>query len=86
MTRLLTKSGIQAARSHGTTKRQLAVLETVAEWIGSHGYPATVREIAEVMGIATNDVFQKLIRLRRDGVVDWQDGKCRTLRIVGGPF
>lgn len=84
MTQVITKAGIQAAKSHGTTKRQMAVLKAVAKWIASHGYPPTFREVARSMDIHTSDVFQKLVRLRRDGVVDWEDGKCRTLRIVGG--
>lgn len=85
MAQLLTKAAIQAAKSHGTTKRQKAVLAAIARWVGRRGYPPTVRELAETMELHTNDVFQKLVRLRRDGVVDWDDGKCRTLRIVGGP-
>jgi hypothetical protein len=32
--------------------------------------------------VNVNDVMQKLWRLRRDGVVEWEDGRCRTLRIV----
>lgn len=85
MTMTLTKAGIQGQRSQGTTEKQLAVLATIAEWVGSRGYPPTVRELADVMDVNVSDVFQKLLRLRRDGIVDWEDGKCRTLRIVGGP-
>lgn len=84
MTVLLTKSGIHAQKSHGTTKKQMAVLSAIAKWVKSRGYPPTVRELADAMEVNVSDVFQKLVRLRRDGVVDWEDGKCRTLRIVGG--
>lgn len=85
MSTMLSKTGIHAARSYGTTDRQMAVVAAIAEWLAARGYPPTVRELSRTMGISTNDVFQKLVRLRRDGVVDWDDGKCRTLRIVGGP-
>lgn len=79
-----TKSGIHAQKSHGTTKKQMAVLSSIAKWVNSRGYPPTFRELAKSMDINVSDVFQKLVRLRRDGVVEWEDGKCRTLRIVGG--
>jgi hypothetical protein len=70
------------ARSAGTTDQQRAVLDALSRLSAAKGYAPTVREIADDLAVNVNDVMQKLWRLRRDGVVDWEDGRCRTLRIV----
>jgi SOS-response transcriptional repressor LexA len=78
----VTSTSIRRARSAGTTDQQRAVLDALSRLSAAKGYAPTVREIADDLAVNVNDVMQKLWRLRRDGVVDWEDGRCRTLRIV----
>lgn len=84
MPKWLTKSAIHASQSLGTTEKQMNVLTHLVDWKAARGYPPTVRELAERMGVNATDVWQKLLRLRREGLVDWVDGKARTLHVVGG--
>lgn len=73
---------ILEARSAGTTDGQYEVLDATRRWLSERGYSPTVRELADGLGVTPTDVYQKLVRLRRDGLVEWEDGKSRTLRVV----
>jgi len=42
----------------------------------------TVRELADAVGRSVSPVHKDLYALRRDGLVEWEDRKPRTLRIV----
>jgi SOS-response transcriptional repressor LexA len=76
---------IPAAKSAGTTAKQLELVETIRRLTAdADGLPPTVRELSTATGTNVGDVQQKLTRLRRDGVVIWRQGKARTLRIIGG--
>lgn len=50
------------------TRRQFEVLRAVAEHTSRHGYPPTVRELGELLGIRStngvNDLLKTLIRKR----------------------
>jgi len=65
------------------TPRQLAILRFIATYRQSHGYPPTQREIAAEFGIYTNGAKGHLEALRTKGMVDWERGKSRTLRVIG---
>jgi SOS-response transcriptional repressor LexA len=48
-----------------------------------HGQPATVREIAEAVGIASSGTaWRHLNKLRRQGLVDQADGQARGWRAI----
>jgi SOS-response transcriptional repressor LexA len=80
-----TLAQIPAAKSAGTTAKQLELVEVIRRLTAdSDGLPPTVREISATTGTALADIQQKLNRLRRDGVVIWRKGKARTLRVTGG--
>lgn len=65
------------------TKPQQAVLDCIQESIRQHGYPPTLREIAEVMGWAsTNGVSAHLRRLERKGVLQRRPGTARGMRVL----
>ena len=64
--------------------RQQEVLHFIRAYIASRSYPPTVREIGAHLGIAsTNGVHDHLIALRRRGLLTWERGKSRTLRVIG---
>jgi repressor LexA len=67
----------------GLTKRQEQTLDYIRQSIEQRGYPPTLREIGEVMGIrSTNGVNDHLRALERKGYLRREDMKSRALRLV----
>jgi repressor LexA len=67
----------------GLTKRQEQTLDFIRESIKGRGYPPTLREIGEHMGIrSTNGVNDHLRALERKGYLRREDMKSRALRLV----
>lgn len=68
----------------GLTKRQAQTLDFIRHSIEERGYPPTLREIGESMGIrSTNGVNDHLRALERKGYLRREDMKSRALRLVG---
>ncbi len=75
----------------GLTDRQKEVLEFIQRSIDGRGYPPTLREIGEHMGIrSTNGVNDHLKALEKKGYLAREDLKSRALRPLklpgGGPL
>jgi len=67
----------------GLTKRQAQTLDYIRHSIEHRGYPPTLREIGEYMGIrSTNGVNDHLRALERKGYLRREDMKSRALRVV----
>jgi repressor LexA len=67
------------------TRRQQQVLDYINACIQDRGYPPTMREIGEHMGISsTNGVNDHLKALERKGYLVRDDMKSRALRPVAG--
>src|SRR5215831_13184063 len=67
----------------GLTKRQAETLDFTRQSIEQRGYPPTLREIGESMGIrSTNGVNDHLRALERKGYLRREDMKSRALRLV----
>ena len=67
----------------GLTKRQAQTLDYIRQSIEQRGYPPTLREIGEYMGIrSTNGVNDHLRALERKGYLRREDMKSRALRVV----
>src|SRR6476620_8153987 len=67
------------------TDRQRAVLEYISQSIERRGYPPTLREIGEHMGIrSTNGVNDHLKALEKKGYLEREDLKSRALRPLYG--
>jgi repressor LexA len=67
----------------GLTKRQAQTLDYIRLSIEERGYPPTLREIGEYMGIrSTNGVNDHLRALERKGYLRREDMKSRALRVV----
>ena len=65
------------------TARQKAVLEYISDSIHARGYPPTLREIGNHLGIrSTNGVNDHLRALERKGYLTREDMKSRTLRLM----
>lgn len=68
------------------TERQRAVLTFISASIDERGYPPTLREIGNHLGIkSTNGVNDHLRALERKGFLTREDMKSRTLRLVRSP-
>jgi repressor LexA len=67
----------------GLTKRQEQTLDFIRQSIEDRGYPPTLREIGEHMGIrSTNGVNDHLRALERKGYLTREDMKSRALKLV----
>jgi repressor LexA len=72
-----------ALAMQGLTKRQEQTLEFIRRSIEDRGYPPTLREIGEHMGIrSTNGVNDHLRALERKGYLTREDMKSRALKLV----
>ena len=70
----------------GLTKRQEQTLDFIRRSIEERGYPPTLREIGEYMGIrSTNGVNDHLRALERKGYLRREDMKSRALKLVDEP-
>jgi len=65
------------------TDRQREVYQWIRQHIETHGYSPSVRDIQDGLQIASpNGVMCHLHALRAKGLIDWQTGKARTIRLV----
>jgi repressor LexA len=72
-----------AQAMQGLTKRQEQTLDFIRRSIEDRGYPPTLREIGEHMGIrSTNGVNDHLRALERKGYLTREDMKSRALKLV----
>jgi repressor LexA len=66
------------------SKRQREIFDFVVEYADKHGYPPTVREIGEAVGLASpSTVHAHLANLERAGYVKRDPTKPRALEVVG---
>ena len=60
----------------------LIVLQEIPLFIVEWGYPPTLRDLGERLGITATGVKHHLDVMRVRGLVDWEDGMARTLRVT----
>jgi len=66
----------------GLTERQQQILNAIASYINEKGYPPTVREIADMVGIKSSSTLHgHLQRLEKKGFIARERGKPRTITI-----
>jgi repressor LexA len=66
------------------TKRQQEIWEFLVEYVDGHGYPPTVREIGERVGLASpSTVHAHLANLERAGLIRRDPTKPRALELTG---
>src|SRR6266496_971892 len=66
------------------TPRQQQIWDFVVEYVDRHGYPPTVREIGEAVGLASpSTVHAHLANLERAGLLRRDPTKPRALELVG---
>jgi repressor LexA len=78
------KTGNGAGDRSALTDRQREVLDFISASIAERGYPPTLREIGERLGIrSTNGVNDHLKALEKKGYLAREDLKSRALRPIG---
>ncbi len=66
------------------TTRQQEVWQFLAEYVDAHGYPPTVREIGDAVGLASpSTVHAHLANLERAGLLKRDPTKPRAIELVG---
>jgi repressor LexA len=66
------------------TQRQQEIWQFLGEYVDSHGYPPTVREIGEAVGLASpSTVHAHLANLERAGLLRRDPTKPRALELIG---
>jgi repressor LexA len=67
------------------TARQRRILEFIRRTVRSRGYPPTVREIGEAVGLtSSSSVHAQLSNLQRKGLLTKDPSKPRTIEVAGG--
>jgi repressor LexA len=68
----------------GLTERQQEIWQFLVEYVDGHGYPPTVREIGDAVGLASpSTVHAHLANLERAGLLRRDPTKPRALELVG---
>ncbi len=68
----------------GLTERQQEIWQFLVEYVDGHGYPPTVREIGEAVGLASpSTVHAHLANLERVGLLRRDPTKPRALELIG---
>lgn len=78
--------GVEMTPTGQLTKRQTTVLKVIASHIEEVGYPPTIRELGNALGISsTNGVNDHLKALEKKGYLTREDGKSRTMQPLFWP-
>ena len=64
------------------TQRQREVLVFIIEFIHSHSYPPTIREIAEYFSISVKGAYDHISALKRKGKIKFEDKRSRTMEVI----
>lgn len=68
-----------------TSSRQQLVLQALDAFIHERGYAPSFRELGARAGIASTSMVSFYVRsLARRGLVAFEPGKARSLRVTGG--
>ncbi len=69
--------------SHIHRVTRLAAIDAIRDLTNELGFPPSVREIGERIGCkGIANVHRALDDLRDEGIVHWEDGRHRTIRLV----
>lgn len=64
------------------TKVQKDMMQFITKYSCEKEYPPTLKEISEVANMTAGGVRYHLSALKRRGLIDWQEGASRTIRIL----
>ncbi len=64
------------------TDIQINTVSFIERFSRENGYPPTIREVAKAFEISGPAAFDRLVALKKKGLLDWRDGQSRTIRIL----
>lgn len=65
------------------TDRQRAIVEIVRTYVAEHGYPPSIREIRDAVGIlSTSTVHLDLVEIEKAGVIRRAGGRSRAIALA----
>ena len=64
------------------TKRQLEVLAFITTYLQSHGYPPTIRELADNFSISVKGAQDHITALKKKGILEQGDKKSRAIKLI----
>lgn len=65
------------------TRRQLEYYLELARYVHEHGYPPSIRELAQLLGLASsNGVAQQLAALQRKGWITQGTKRARSIQLL----
>lgn len=65
------------------TEKQEILLNAIKDYINEWGYSPTIRELCKITHKKSpGTILPMLKRLRRDGYIDYTDGRNRTIRVL----
>ena len=78
------RSRIRPTEPAGLTPRQRKVLEVIRDWVERFGYPPSVREIGDAVGLtSTSSVHHQLRTLERKGYLRRDPNRTRAVDVRG---
>lgn len=82
--RVVDKRGITLLMSVELPPRQKEVLRLIQELTTERGFPPTLADLAKAMGLRNRmTVHQHVVALKNKGMVQWEPGLNRSLRVIG---
>lgn len=66
----------------GITVKQREILDMIQAGIDKNGYPPTIKEMADALGLGKEAVHARCILLRNKGALEWEEAKARTFRVT----
>lgn len=63
-------------------ERREKVFTFIVDHVKQHGYPPSVREVAEHMDTTVNMAWRDLRALRNEGRITWRPSTPRTMTVV----
>jgi repressor LexA len=65
------------------TSRKRMILKAIREHAARRGYPPTIRELCNLVGLKScGTMYRHLESLRKAGMITWEPSRPRTLAVV----
>lgn len=64
-------------------QNHIKVFEAMQQFVAEHHYAPSTRDLSEMTGIrSTSTINRHMVKLREEGLIDYEPAKPRTLRIL----
>jgi len=65
------------------TNREYAIYSAIKSYIAQRGYPPSVREIGQLVGLKSpSTVHRYLVNIKNQGLIAFEPNQLRTLRVL----